>query len=422
MRAILFLSLCFAGPALAFNPIDSGLPSPSQTRAFEVRGFSLAPKAISAGYPPCVILEDGNLECFQALTPASVEFTQLNFFPGPWSHIEAGNRHSCGQPEKGGLACWGVTDWGQLGTSQLQTVRHQHSFKVQSVTIGNFATCAVDTKGRTSCWGKNNRFQVGMDRQPKSGPCKKMWCVAEPHAVPDLPEATEVSLGSAHACALGTEGEVHCWGENTLGQLGAEGGVDCPPEDTLSLRCSARPLRVKGLPGPAVQVSTGTHFTCALLADGAVWCWGMNAYGQLGNATSILCKDPKSGKQSIPCSSAPVKVMDLGGRGARISAGEAHACVLLDSGEVRCWGGNAYGELGDGTHKNRNIPAPVQGIVGSVAGLSVQLKHGCVITATKRVFCWPQPAIREKPKASAPGGRELHPRIAGVDALDARGK
>ncbi|HTL11025.1 MAG TPA: hypothetical protein VL588_00975, partial [Bdellovibrionota bacterium] len=387
LRQLLLLpTVLLALPAQAYSPGDSGMPGPDQTPAFEIKGFPQTVSSLSAGYPDCGILEDGTLACAQAMNRQAIEISQLRVFKGPWIFLDSGTRHSCGIAKGNLLRCWGNNDWGQLGSNHLTAIKNQLPFKATWVSAGEFSTCAVSMDGKVLCWGKDERFQLGLEKRPTSGPCKKMWCSNKPQTVAlGKAPAEQVSLGKAHACALDTEGQVWCWGENTFGELGSEKGAPCPKEAGLALRCEPKAQKVEGLPGPAVQVTVGGHFTCALTREGQIWCWGVNFLGQLGANTTQLCVEAAAREATAACSPKPVQVTDLGGRAARVQAGEGHACALIDTGEVRCWGGNAYGELGDGTLSSRFIPAPVKGIEGKAIALTVQLKHGCAVTDAHRV-------------------------------------
>jgi hypothetical protein len=97
--------------------------------------------------------------------------------------------------------------------------------------------------------------------------------------IPGLSDATQITVGGRHACALRATGAVVCWGDNQRGELGGGGGPPTfPPWSTT-------PYPVSGITN-AVQISAGTEHTCALLADRSVWCWGMNDHGQLGSSST----------------------------------------------------------------------------------------------------------------------------------------
>ena len=94
--------------------------------------------------------------------------------------------------------------------------------------------------------------------------------------MPVAVDAIAVAAGGSHTCAIVRGGGVRCWGNDSTGQLG-----DGAPEP-LALS----PVEAAGLP-PAIALAAGGDFTCALVEDGGVWCWGANEFGQLGDGTQM---------------------------------------------------------------------------------------------------------------------------------------
>ena len=118
-------------------------------------------------------------------------------------------------------------------------------------------------------------------------------------------------------------------GADDSGQLG---------DGATSVGGSSAPAAPVVLPGVARAISAGGGFACALLANGAVWCWGADAAGQLGDG------GPVPGLATF----APTAQVALPGPARAITAGALHACALLADGTLRCWGGDGAGALGDG--------------------------------------------------------------------------
>src|SRR5262249_12455885 len=130
--------------------------------------------------------------------------------------------------------------------------------------------CAIKS-GRVYCWGGNAFLQLGVST---SGTCSgtTIPCTSTPSQVSNLNGATVVQTSDRHTCAI-VNGEVLCWGSNDREQLG--------PAPALGVK-EVNPQPVP-LGGPAVGLALGSEHTCALLADGTVWCWGGNANAELGS-------------------------------------------------------------------------------------------------------------------------------------------
>ncbi len=146
--------------------------------------------------------------------------------------------------------------------------------------------------------------------------------------------------------------------------------VDAAGESANSGQVSATPLSI-----PALQVAAGGFHSCALLQGGSIKCWGWNNHGQLGNGTS----------GATAYSATPVLVSGISNAVA-VSAGNMHTCALLQGGEVECWGDNEWGELGDGSLIDSNLPVAVPGI--SATEVSAGFDATCAIQSTGVVMCW----------------------------------
>jgi alpha-tubulin suppressor-like RCC1 family protein len=173
--------------------------------------------------------------------------------------------------------------------------------------------------------------------------------------------AQSISAGADHTCAALADGTVECWGYNAYGQLGNGSTMD-----------SSVPVPVTGITN-AVGVAAGWHHTCALLGDGTVECWGYDAYGQLGNGSAINSSTP------VPV----VGITDAVG----IAAGWYHTCAVLGDGTVECWGWNGFGQLGSGNTTNNPVPVPVNAISSAVA-VAAGGGHTCALGGNGTIECW----------------------------------
>ncbi len=214
------------------------------------------------------------------------------------------------------------------------------------ISAGGGHTCALSTEGGVTCWGYNYHGQLGDGTTTNS---------STPVDVSGLSSGvTQISAGTLQTCALTTGGGVKCWGY---------------PGDSLT------PVDVPGLSSGVTQISAGYLHTCVVTTGGGAKCWGFNLYGALGDGTTTN-------------SSTPVDVSGLSSGVAQISTGQFHTCALMTGGAVKCWGYNLFGQLGDGTRKDRLIPVDVSGLSSGVAELDAGESHTCAVTIGGRAKCW----------------------------------
>ena len=275
------------------------------------------------------------------------------------TQITSGAMHSCALLSSGSVRCWGDNGFGQLGngTTRDASVPIAVAGITDAVAINSastsLSTCAVLATGAVRCWGRNHNGQLGNGTTNDS---------STPVSVAGITTATSVAAGQDHTCATLTNGEARCWGRNNRGQLGDGTSADRPA-----------PTTVTGLAGAATITVGGGH-TCAALTDKSVRCWGSNAWGELGNGSSATE------------SKVPVTVSGIS-TATTISSGFAHTCATLDSGGVRCWGQNVYGQLGDGTTDDSTTPVTVSNTTNATS-VSGGYQHSCVRLADGGASCW----------------------------------
>jgi alpha-tubulin suppressor-like RCC1 family protein len=214
----------------------------------------------------------------------------------------------------------------------------------------------------------------------------------------------QVVAGEQHACGLTEAGDVYCWGDNGNSQLGDGSDFD-----------SSMPVAVKGLDGAAVELAAGGFQTCALMEDGSALCWPINwdatepavLPGLEQNVTVLaggrwhfcavvdeeaLCwgnnRSGQLGSGDEEEHDEPVPVTGLAGVPVALAAGYSYTCALLDTGTVQCWGGNQYGQLGNGTTENSLTPVDVIGLSGSVIDIAAGANHTCALLESDEVQCW----------------------------------
>jgi len=248
----------------------------------------------------------------------------------PWGSLSAGVDHMCVLVGCGAVRCWGVEKLGSLG------------------------------------YGLDE--DVGDDEVPSSLP-PLVWDRA----------ALQVDAGWMHTCALLEDGRIACWGRGDMGSLGS-GFTDILGDDELAT--SVPPI---SLGSPAVQVVAGGLHTCAILDNGSVYCWGAGEYGLLGSGNT-----ENIGDDEAPDASGPVA---LGGKAVQLSSTYLHTCVVLEGGDVRCWGsgeGGALGHVSDEDIGDDELPDSIGPVdVGApVVQVTAGLGHTCALTVGGEVRCW----------------------------------
>jgi alpha-tubulin suppressor-like RCC1 family protein len=185
-----------------------------------------------------------------------------------------------------------------------------------------------------------------------------------------------VFAGGAHTCALSSiPGAAYCWGRGESGQLGVPPPSGTCVTDAGPYSCSMVPVPVGGGLTFEKLAGGGAH-TCALASDGAAYCWGNNAYGQLGDGSTT--------NQNVP-------VQVAGGLTfASIDAGAPHTCALTSAGKAYCWGRNNRGQLGNGTTTGSTAPVAVTGSLTFqlIAAGGFSIGHTCGLTHQGAAHCW----------------------------------
>jgi alpha-tubulin suppressor-like RCC1 family protein len=186
---------------------------------------------------------------------------------------------------------------------------------------------------------------------------------------------SQIAAGYVFTCALLTNGHVTCWGDNSSGQLGTG---DTSPATVPAAVLASPGVELTGV----TAIAAGGYHTCALMTDTTVKCWGNDFDGQLGDAGNTD-------------SSVPVTVVTgLGGPAltgvTAIAGGGYHTCAVV-GGAAMCWGLNEFGQLGNDagpTFANSNVPVSVSGLASGVDKVIAGNDHSCALTTGGAVSCW----------------------------------
>jgi alpha-tubulin suppressor-like RCC1 family protein len=300
--------------------------------------------------------------------------------------LAAGEAHTCAVVN-GAVKCWGSNRYGQIGNDDVSTspapVTEVIAKGVKSVAAGLMNTCAIVGEGEVKCWGENTLEHT--DQTAKT-----------PTAMPGgLSGVKEVAVGgSSFACALLGTGQVRCWqdwtnpkGTDRVGMVTgvthiSVGGLVCGIVDGAA-KCGGyhdAPKVVPGLTSGVTSISAGREHACAVVGGG-VKCWGTNEYGQLGN-----------GAHSVS-GSAPAFVVGLKTGVQSVHVGGDVSCAVLTTGAVKCWGDGANGGTGTGAEEREVVaPKDVIGLSSGVVSVSVHSNYtgnsACALLTTGKVKCW----------------------------------
>ena len=346
------------------RPVDKDLTLAAHwTPASRNSGWSISPdKGSQLGREPATITPPDNAS-------RDIRFSQIS------ASTNSTYGFSLAVGSDGNAYAWGANSSGQLGngttsysgqSTPVMVRKPDRStypdlpadFTYQQVSAGNAHSLAVGSDGNVYAWGANFYGQLGDGTiSGQSAPVRVK--TPDRKTYPDLPADftyQQVSAGSGHSLALGSDGNVYAWGWNYYGQLGDGTGSE-----------QHAPVRVKtpdrktypDLPADFtyLQVSAGYDHSLALGSDGNAYAWGYNYNGQLGDGTTssrytpVRVKTPD--RKTYPDLPADFTYL-------QVSAGYLHSLAVGSDGNAYAWGYNNTGQLGDGTASNNVRSAPVR--------------------------------------------------------------
>jgi alpha-tubulin suppressor-like RCC1 family protein len=280
----------------------------------------------------------------------------------------------------------------------------------KAIAAGEYFGCAIMADATVKCWGASD----GTWSLLANG--QLIANGVPPTPIAGLTGVVQIAPAEDHVCVLTADSSVYCWGKNTNGEF-CDGtfndannapvksdfsyyGVQQIATNTSQINAllwdgSVRfseattiPF-VSDVPLPGVfgaqQISMGYNHACAVLVDGTVACWGANDSGQLGNGTTA--------QPTLYEGTPVVGLTDA----VQVAAYGESSCAITKSGQVKCWGDNTMGELGDG-HADPSFPQamfgqitpniPVVGITAATALPSGFGENACAVLVDSTVRCW----------------------------------
>lgn len=264
-------------------------------------------------------------------------------------------------------------------------------FTAASVTAGAADTCVLLDSG-VKCFGRN---QLGAPTGQYSYD-QGLETIDMGNNLPSVALGTgrtvkALARGSEHACALLDNDTVKCWGANSTGALG-QGDTNHRSAGAGELGNALQAISL-GTGRTARAISAGAGFTCAILDDGSVKCWGSNSYGTLGLGNVAHRGDGATEMGD----SLPAVNLGTGRTAVSIMAGMSHVCAILDDASLKCWGLNTYGQLGIGSgttigdsanEMGDNLPVVDVGTGRHAVSLALGGYHTCAILDDASLKCW----------------------------------
>lgn len=384
-------------------PVDvAGLTSGVRTVAANDQGSS------GQGYT-CALMGGGGVKCWggngagqlgNGTTTDSYTPVDVVGLTSSVKAIAADENRACAITNAGGVKCW--DSYNPIPADYRGLVSGISAIALGGGPLTIAPACALMSAGVVKCLSGTTGLGfvdvVGLTLAEKGGQAPI------PSAPPAGGNATAITTGWDHTCAISSKGGVKCWGTNQFGQLG----------NGSTTSTSSVPVEVLGLTSGVSAIVAGKGYTCALTTGGAVKCWGDNQSGQLGNgstANSLIPVDVTGltgGVRAIAAGSyvacaltsgggvkcwgrkpagTPVDVTGLTSGVTAIAAGGGHTCALTSGGGVKCWGANISGQLGN--VKNYSLtPVDVTGLTSGVSAIVAGGEYTCALTNGGGVKCW----------------------------------
>lgn len=250
---------------------------------------------------------------------------------------------------------------------------------IASISMGESTTCAVNLLGETKCWGRNDLGQLGrgdlLDIGDDETPDGSAFIALGGAAI-------QTVTNGEQTFALLQDGTVRGWGLNSGFALGLQHTESIGDDETPEAAAAVTDVQLGMV---ATELAVGEDFACALLGNSTVRCWGANDFGQLGRGHTAYIGDDETASQG--------GALFLGAPVIGVTAGRHHACALVDSGNVYCWGRGAEGQLGHAnTEDIGDDEWPVSAGAVGLGEAAVQVvaggRHTCARLVGGQVRCW----------------------------------
>lgn len=346
--AVLLVAGCAEEALPLFTPLDGGVDG----------GQPFGVELVAAGFEHTCAIHQGALFCWGGNSDGElgVGDTLPRTRPTPldagvgWVELGVGYGSTCARRNDGSVWCWGAI-LGGLG-SKLRPVQVTLPSSSSALSLHFNHACVIGMDRRLRCWGENQEGQLGLDDGFPGLPDQ-----SAPMTL-DGGQWASVSTGQGHTCAIATNGTLWCWGRNAPPQLGQ------PMGQPGQIR---RPVQV-GADTDWTQVRSSQNASCALKASGQMWCWG-DAFDMPIGTRQIY--QPERIGADTDWRTLELETFSI--------------CGLKTNGSLWCWGRNDEGQLGTGTTQSVYTPQEIGS--GPWSSVAVARFHHCAIDAAGALFC-----------------------------------
>lgn len=386
----------------------------------------------------CALHRNGSIYCWGSNESGQLgDGTRFNRYapvrvksaPGNVVDISTGDRHTCALTAEQSVYCWGDNSFGQLGLGTFGVSSQALSVSVinepvKKVVAIDKTTCVLTETGKVKCWGSNLKGELGNGNNYDSAVAVDVRLDTQ-EAVTDLYSAGNM------ICAVLADGTTQCWKNITcndnvwfeVDEVGCEkenlpvdftkefgnfssinsnnynvicfvtetGAVNCLGDNNChdlgveGLESSSTPVEVTGLSEGYVMVDTGGRNSCALSEKGQVKCWGDDTYGSLGNGE--LMGDGKLNEYGSRDGTAlPVDVINLDGVVKKLVVYYSTICVVMEDGRLKCWGD--FDDYYGVVQGRLDAPVDFTGLSGKIIDVAVVYGEFCVVNNYGSVQCW----------------------------------
>ena len=305
--------------------------------------------------------------------------------------VSNGSYHSFGLTSDGRIYAWGRNTSGELGIGTtlarsnvpiaVKTTGTPMDGKVVKQVEGGGRyegshSIALASDGTVYTWGLNQYGQLGNNTTTNSRSPIAVQVAGTPLAGKTI---VQIAAGADHSLALDSDGALYAWGSNAYGQLG--NGTTTNSSVPVAVKIAGTPLAGKTI----VQIAAGANHNMVLTSDGAVYTWGWNYHGQLGNNT----KTNSNTIVAVQTISTPI----AGKKIVKIAAGQGHSLALTDDGMVYAWGRNDTGQLGNNATTDAMLPVAVT-VTGTpmsnktIVEIASGARHSLAIDSSGKVYAW----------------------------------